>query len=89
MVEAAPPATFVMTETDLLLEVLIVALDSPTQLCLIDQLLKRDLGQPGGEPVVVRFGIALRPFDQQPLFGRGLAALLRCVCGPHTQSGKA
>ena len=89
MVEAAPAAAFVMTEADLLPEVLIVALDPPTQLGLIDQLLKADIGRPGAEPVVVRFGFALRPFDQQPLVGRGLAVLVCCVCGPHTQSDKA
>ena len=36
--EATPAAPFVVTEPDLLLEVLIVALDAPAQLGQIDEL---------------------------------------------------
>jgi hypothetical protein len=37
MMEPAPSAPFVMTETDLLLEFLIIALDAPPQLCGVDR----------------------------------------------------
>ena len=43
VVETAPPAPFEVTETDLLLEVLIVALDAPAQFREIDQLLEGGL----------------------------------------------
>ena len=37
MVKATPPASFIMAEPEFLLEILIVALDAPAQLGLIDQ----------------------------------------------------
>ena len=37
MVKASPAATFVVSEPDLLLELLVVALDAPAQLGEIDQ----------------------------------------------------
>jgi hypothetical protein len=73
MVEATPAATLVVTEADFLLEFEIVALNPPTQLGLIDHALERDVGRQRGEPIVIRFGRALRPLDQQPLLGRRLA----------------
>src|SRR5450631_4896190 len=73
MVKAAPAATLIMTKADLLLEFKIVALNPPAQFRLIDQALKRDVGRQCGEPVVIRFGFALRPLDQQPLLRRRLA----------------
>ncbi len=37
MVEAAPPAAFIIAEAKFLLELLIIALDPPPRLCQIDQ----------------------------------------------------
>src|SRR5580692_5146262 len=74
MVKASPAATFIVTEADLLLEFEIVALNSPAEFRLIDHALERDGGGQRREPVVIRFGFALRPLDQQPLFWRRLAA---------------
>ena len=88
MVEATPAAAFVVTETDLLLEFEIVAFDPPAQLGLIDHAFERDVGRQRGEPVVIRFGCALRPFDQQPLFGRRFAAPGVVVRRTHPPSGK-
>ena len=68
MVKAAPSAAFVVAEPHFLLEFEIVAFDPPSHLRQIDQVLERDVGWQRAEPVVVRFGVALRPFDQQPLF---------------------
>src|SRR5260370_38688403 len=67
MVEATPATTLVVTEADFLLEFEIVALKPPTQLGLIDHALEREVGRQRGEPIVIRFGCALRPLDQQPL----------------------
>src|SRR5713101_8286486 len=53
--------------SDLLLELLIVALDAPAQFGEIDQLAEADLLRQGREPVFGRFLFALRPLDQQPL----------------------
>ena len=43
MVKATPSAPFKMPEPDLLLEFLIIALDTPTQLGGIDQIAERDV----------------------------------------------
>src|ERR1700722_17726229 len=67
MMEAAPATPFVVTEPDLLLELLIVALDAPAQLGKINQLLEADVLRQCGEPVFGRLCFALWPFDQQPL----------------------
>src|SRR5277367_6446283 len=88
MVKASPAAAFIMTETNLLLEFKIVTFDPPTHLGLIDHALERDVGRQGREPVVIRFGFALRPFDQQPLLWRRLAASGVVVCRTHAPSGK-
>src|SRR5260221_2862387 len=69
MMEAAPATAFVMPETKLLFEVLIVALDAPAQLGEIDEAREADVLGQGGEPVLGRLRLRLRPLDQQPLFG--------------------
>src|ERR1700693_4171152 len=75
MVKAAPAAAFVVAEPNLLLEFEIVAFDPPAHLRQIDQALEGNVGWQRGKPVVVRLGFALRPFDQQPLFIRGVVPL--------------
>jgi hypothetical protein len=67
MVEAAPPSSFIVAEPDLLLEVLIVALDAPAQLGDIDQSAEQDGFRQRREPVLGRRLLPLRPLDQQPL----------------------
>src|SRR5258708_4891730 len=85
MMEAAPSAAFVMPEAELLLEVLIVAFDTPAQLGEIDQAREADVLRQGGQPVLRRLGLALWPFHQQPLFG---AYTLRIATGgAHPQAG--
>src|SRR5713101_5455165 len=66
--EASPSSTFEMPEPDLLLELLIIALDAPAQLGEVDQSRKIDVLRKGREPVFGRLVIALGPLDQQPLF---------------------
>ena len=68
MMEAAPSAPFEMPEPDLLLELLIVALDAPAQLGEIDQAVEGDVLRKRREPVFGRLVLALRPLDQQPFF---------------------
>ena len=36
MMETAPPAPFIITKAEFLLELLIIALDAPPQLCQVD-----------------------------------------------------
>src|SRR5262249_47489152 len=89
MVEAAPPAPFVMPEPDLLLEFLIVALDAPTQFGDVDQITVGDFCRKRREPVFDRFFLALRPLDQQPFFRPALAALEVAPCGTNAHARKA
>ena len=89
MVKAAPSAAFVVAEPNFLLEFEIVAFDPPPHLRQIDQTLERDVGWQRGEPVVIRFGFALRPFDQQPLFVRGFVPLRVTMCWTHPQPDKS
>src|ERR1700676_3125916 len=51
MVKAAPSASLVVTEPDLLLEFLIVSFDAPAQLGKIDELAEADLRRQRRQPV--------------------------------------
>ena len=59
MVEAAPPAPFIIAEAEFLLELLIIALDPPSQLCQIDQTIEGDILGQGGKPILGRLGFVL------------------------------
>src|SRR6202021_948253 len=87
MMEAAPSAPFEMPEPDLLLEFLIVALDTPAQLGGIDQIAQRDVFRKRREPVFGWLIFALGPLDQQPLLGWLLASLVT-GCNAHSHACK-
>ena len=74
VVEAAPPAPFIITEAEFLLELLVIALDPPAQLWQVDQPIEGDILGQGGEPILGRLGFAFRPLDQQPLLGARLGS---------------
>src|SRR5262252_11255566 len=67
MMEATPSAPFIMPEPDLLLEVLIVPLDAPAQLGKVDEPAEAEVCRQCREPIFGRLGVALGPFDEQPL----------------------
>src|SRR5260370_20083700 len=87
MVEAAPPASFKVAQPDLLLELLIVALDAPAQLGGVDQIAERDVSRQGREPIFGWFILALGPLDQQPFLGC-LRRTFVARCNVYTQTGK-
>src|ERR1700694_5631647 len=85
MVEATPPASFVVPEPDLLLELLIIALDAPPQLGGVDQIAEGVVSRRGREPILVRLFLALGPLHQQPLFDWFPGPLVaRCNMHTHT-----
>src|SRR4029077_11616158 len=84
MVEAAPPAPFVIAKAKLLLELLIIALAPPPQLCQIDQTIERGIFGQGEKPILRRLGFVFRPLDQKPLFSAQLAAQI--IAMPHGSS---
>src|SRR5437868_12149723 len=75
VVEAAPPAPFIITEAEFLLEFLVISLDSPAQFGQVHQPIEGDVLGQASEPILGRLCFVLRPLDQQPLFGARLAQL--------------
>src|SRR6476660_6994941 len=69
MMEPTPSSTFIMPKPDLLLELLIVALNAPTQFGKVDQIPERDIFWKSGEPVFDWLFLGIGPLDQQPFFG--------------------
>src|SRR5512132_703672 len=55
-----------MAEADLLFEFLVIALDAPAPLGLVDQVGERGVFGQRREPIFGRFGFILGPFDQEP-----------------------
>ncbi len=89
MVKTAPVAAFKMTQAKLLFEFLVIALDAPAQFGSGHQLAKTEGRGQIGQPV---FGWCLLlpgPFDQQPLFGTRLAALVIAMRDTYPQGGEA
>jgi len=85
VMEAAPVAAFVMTQSYLLLKFLIVALDPPAQLRQADHLFERDVFRQIGKPVFDGFGLGRRPLDDEPL----LRSYLVAVSDPYAHASKA
>src|SRR5689334_3770672 len=88
VVEAAPPSTLVVIETDLLLQVLGVALDAPAQLGRVDEGCDRRGVRQRRKPVLGGRSLALRPPDQQPLLGPWLSAPIIPMRWSHPRGGK-
>src|SRR5918994_1407206 len=72
MMEAAPSAPFIVSKPDLLLELLVVPLDTPAQLGKLDEPAEADVRRQRREPVFGRLGLARGPLDQQPLLRQQL-----------------
>ena len=89
VVEATPPAPLVITKAEFLLQLLIIALDPPSQLCEINQEIEGDILGQSGKPILGRLGFALRPLDQQPLFRARLGQPGIAMRRPHPLPGKA
>jgi hypothetical protein len=63
VVKAAPFSSLKVSETNLPLELLIVALDASTQFGGIDQIAERDVLGKSRQPIFGRFGLTFGPFD--------------------------
>src|SRR5208282_88165 len=86
VMKAAPSSAFIMTETELLLELLIIALDAPAQLGKIDHLVEGHVVRNGGEPVLGRSALARGPFDEKPLFRPAFGELGITMRRPHAEA---
>ena len=89
VVETAPPAPFIIAEAEFLLQLLVVALDPPSQLGEINQTLEGDMLGQCGQPILGRLGFSFWPLDQQPLFGARRAQPGLAMRRPHAQPCKA
>src|ERR1700731_4161645 len=89
VVEAAPPAPFIITKPEFLLQLLIIAFDPPSQLCQIDQTIEGGIFGQSGKPIPGRLGFVFRPLDQEPLFSAQLAQQVVAMRRPHSPPGKA
>lgn len=69
MVERPPAAAFAVSETKFRLQFLVVALGAPAHVRLCNQVVCPGVRRQGRQEAAQRFGIAGRPFGQQPLFG--------------------
>ena len=88
MVKASPASSFIVIETEFLLEFLIVALYPPTHFGGCNERREVGIGWQGRKPKLGRRAFALRPFDQQPFFRIGLRAPVVPMRGPHAQDGE-
>src|SRR3984893_11321533 len=63
----APSPPSIVPKPALLLEFLIISLDTPAQLGKVDEPAEADVRRQRREPVFGRLGFAIGPLDQQPL----------------------
>src|ERR671917_2680895 len=89
MMEAAPTAPLIVSETQFLFQLLVIALDPPAQFRQIDQTIEGHVRWEGGQPILGGLGLTLGPFDQQPFLVPRLGPPLVAMRGPHPNPGKA
>src|SRR5690349_10657825 len=85
VMEPSPASTLVVVEADLLLQVLEVALDAPSELGGIDERRDRCAGAQRRKPALGWSVLALGPFKQQPLLGRRLGSPIISMRGTNAQ----
>ena len=89
VMKAAPTSPLVVTKAELLLEVLVIALDPLAQLGGVDQGAVADGGRQRGQPVFRRFGFVRWPFDQAPFLGAWCGALIIAMRRAYAHGSKA
>src|SRR6266511_1436374 len=89
MVKAGPASPLEVIEADLLLQLLVVPLDAPAQLCEVDEALHRGVRPDGREPELRRLRLALRPLVHEPLLVSGRRSVhvpMRCAHADGTET---
>src|SRR6267378_8274266 len=89
MMEAAPPAPFIIPKAEFLFELLIITLDPPPQLCQSNQAVESNILGQVGEPILGWLRFAFWPLGQQPFFCTRLAQQVVAMSGPHPAPRKA
>ena len=75
MMEASPTSPLEVSKADFLLEFLVIPLDAPPKLYVINHASERDIFGKRSQRVFGRPFLTLWPFDQQPFLGA------RIICG--------
>lgn len=89
MMKSAPSSALIVTQSEFLLEVLVIALNAPTHMRLGHQVIEGDVLRQRRQVVLEGIGVFGRPFDQQPLL-RAQARLAGVTPGmTHPYGGKA
>lgn len=88
MVKSAPAAAFKMSQPEFLFQFLIVAFDEPALFGQCDQIRQKEVFPQIGQPVRARFGLAARPFDQEPVLLAWLAELVVPVRDADAHTGE-
>ena len=89
VVEPAPATPLEVPQAQLLLEVLVIALDPPAQLGQLDQPHQGRVGRQAGQSVFGRFPFIRGPLHQQPQLGPGHGAIIVPMSGTDPQRGEA
>src|SRR6185503_721295 len=90
MMKAAPAPSLVVAQSEFLLELLIVPFNAPAHFGGLDQIDKWGVSRQRRQPILGRFCLAYRPFDQQPLFCPwSTEPLLVPMRRSHSHRGKA
>ena len=89
VVEAAPASSFEMSKPDLLFELLIIALDLPTQFGEVHELAEGNVFRQGRKPIFGRLFLPFGPFHQQPLFGPDFRECVISMCDTNPHASKA
>src|SRR2546425_6730126 len=90
MVMKSPPASaLIMVETELALQLLIVALDTPAQPREADELSDGGVGRHRRERELRRRWFTAGPLDEEPLDGSRLMPVFVAVSGSHPHAGEA
>src|SRR4051794_20401212 len=89
VVEAAPAAALGVPEPQVLLELLVVALDAPPELGEFDQARETNVLRQGREPVFAGLPLAFRPLDQEPFLRARFAQPVIAMSGSHPHPRKA
>ncbi|CAB3774760.1 hypothetical protein LMG29542_08138 [Paraburkholderia humisilvae] len=86
--KATPASPFVVTESELLFQVLIIALDAPTHLCHEHKLLKCRFPGGGTQKVFEWLRIAIGPFNEQPFLVANGTSPIVTMRGTNPYGGK-
>src|ERR1700751_6389568 len=85
MVKTAPASSFIISQSEFLLQLLVVALDDPTMFGQSHQISKLHVFGQSGEPVLGRFGFRAGPLDEEPFLRTELTFLIVAMGGKYLQ----